>query len=184
MKLITTLVLTACVAFLAGCSSTPKKVDTGSIQASTFRFVELKGKPLPAYAEKERQAHTLVQNAITESLAARNIQRVEQGGDLTVAYLIIVGNGAVTTSIDDYFGYGRDSSKLMGKAHSAYGKSQNPDYCEAGTLLVDIIDSQSFKLLKRGYATRMLQANLPVDQRATRTKEAVEEILRDVKFEH
>jgi hypothetical protein len=71
----------------------------------------------------------------------------------------------------------------MGKAHSAYGKSQNPDYFEAGTLLVDIIDSKSFKLLKRGYATRMLQANLPMDQRATRIKEAVEEILRDVKFE-
>ena len=124
----------------------------------------------------------MVHNAITQSLERRQIQRVEQGGDITVAYLIIAGNNAETTTINDYFGYGKDADKLSEMAHSKYTDSKNPNYFEAGTLLIDIIDTRSFKLLKRGYASRQLLKNISDDARAARIQEVVDEILRDVRF--
>ena len=49
---------------VAGCSSTPTRVDTGSIHAATFSFVQ--GRPAPPeYAEQRAHIHTLIQNAIT-----------------------------------------------------------------------------------------------------------------------
>src|SRR5262245_35911657 len=97
---------------LAGCSSTPTKVDTGPIQGRTFKFMEQGAKPPPAYAERRETVHAMVQAAIVKNLAGRGVRPVTSDPDLTVAYLIIVGNNAATTSIDDYFGYGEDAAKL------------------------------------------------------------------------
>ena len=96
--------------------------------------------------------------------------------------LVIIGNGVVTESINDYFGYGENAEALHDKAHEAYTGSKNPNYFEAGTLLIDIVDSTSFKLLKRGYATRPTFKNLPDDVKAARIQEAVDEILRDMRI--
>jgi hypothetical protein len=124
----------------------------------------------------------MVQAAITKNLAGRGVSAAASGGDVTVAYLIIAGNNASTTSINDYFGYGEDAAALLDKAHTAYTGSKNPNYFEAGTLVIDIIDSKSFKLLRRGYATRPILRNLPDDARAARIQEVVDEILRDLRI--
>jgi hypothetical protein len=174
--------LAACILLLAGCSSTSSKIDTGPITARTFSFVNIKGKPIPDYAEREQQVHALVQNAITQSLARRQVQRVAQGGDVTVAYLVIVGNNAETASINDYFGYGKDADKLAEIAHTKYTDNKNPNYFEAGTLLIDFIDPRTYKVLKRGYASRALQPNLAPEARAARVSEVVEEILAGLRF--
>jgi hypothetical protein len=166
---------------LAGCSSTPTHVNKGPVRAQTFQFVNT-GKPLPAYAAPEQQVHTMVQSVIKESLAQRKVQHVNQGADVTVAYLIITGNNAVTSSIDEYFGYGRGASDLRDKAHDKYTSSNNPNYFEAGTLVIDIVDSKTWKLLERGYATRALLQNPTPEQRMTRLREVVEQILKDVEF--
>ena len=47
---------------------------------------------------------------------------------------------------------------------------------------LDIVDSKTFKLLKRGYATRPMFRNLPADERAARIQGVVDEILRDLRF--
>lgn len=166
---------------LAGCSSTPTKVDTGSIRARTFSFVDRGSKPSPTYAESRQAVHQMIQEAITKNLSARGLTRVDRGGDVTVGYLVIVGNNATTTTINDYFGYGADVSALHAKAHEAYTDNKNPNYFEAGTLLIDLTDSKSFKLLKRGYASRPILRNIPDDARAARIQEVVDEILRDVR---
>jgi len=183
MKSTTSLFLSVgCTLLLAGCSSTsPTKVDTGTITARTFNFVQPE-KPLPEFAERKRQIHELVQAAITQSLARRQVTRVDQGGDVTVAYLIVVGDNATTTEINDYFGYGRDTEKLWDKAHSEYTNGKNPNYFVAGTLLIDIIDSKTWKVLKRGYTTRVLLNNPTPEERAARVDAAVEEILGNVRF--
>jgi hypothetical protein len=106
---------------------------------------------------------------------------VEAGGDVTVAYLVIVGNNASTEMIDTYFGYGRDSSALHDKAHAAYGRSQNPNYFEAGTLLIDFIDSRTYKLLKRAYVVRPLLRNPSAEVRVERIQEAVDAVLGDLR---
>ncbi len=85
---------------VAGCK-TPAKVDKGPIRASTFSFIRPDPQAQAAFAEKEQQIHAIVQEAIAQNLTARGLRRVADGGDVTVAYLIIVGNNVTTTSIND-----------------------------------------------------------------------------------
>jgi hypothetical protein len=175
-------ILVAGVLALAGCSSTPASVETGRIQARTFSFVNRGAKAAPDFSDNREPVHGRIQQAITKHLAARGVARVASGGDVTVGYLVIVGNNASTMAINDYFGYGEDQDALQRKAHSAYTSNKNPNYFEAGTLVIDIIDAHSFKLLKRGHATRPLLKDISDDTRDARAQEVVDEILRDVRF--
>jgi hypothetical protein len=182
MKLTSLLILTAATLALAGCSSTPTKVDSGTIHARSFNFV-VRNTPPPAYADKRQAVHTMIQQAITKDLSANGVTKVNSGGDVTVGYLLIVGNNASTAMINDYFGYGENAGALQDKAHEAYTSNKNPNYFEAGTLVIDIVDSKTFKLLKRGYATRPLLKDITDEARAARIQEVVDEILRGVRFE-
>ncbi len=175
------LLLAAGILALAGCSSTPTHVGGGTIHASTFSYVDTGIKPPPGYADNRAAIHSMIQGAIARSLGSRGLHQVATGGEVTVAYLIITGNNASTAMINDYFGYGDDATALQDKAHKAYTENKNPNYFEAGTLVIDLIDSKSFKLLKRGYATRPILRNLPDDARAARIQEVADEILRDVR---
>jgi hypothetical protein len=182
MKLHSLLILAASALMLAGCSSTPSKVDSGNIRASTFSFVNRGARPNPGYADNRQHVHAMIQDSITKNLAARGVTKVAAGGDVTVGYLVIVGNNVSTELISDYFGYGEGASALHDKAHKAYTDGKNPNYFEAGTLVIDLVDSKSFKLLKRGYASRELLKNISDDARAARIQEVVDEILRDVRI--
>ncbi len=182
MKLNSLFLLAAGALALAGCSTPPNKVDSGTVHARTFSFVQRTTKPPPAYADNREVVHTMIQDAITKSLADRGVTKVASGGDVTVGYLVIVGNNATTESISDYFGYGEDAAALHEKAHAAYTGSKNPNYFEGGTLVIDIVDSKSFKVLKRGYATRPILRNLTNEARAERIQEAVNEILGSLRF--
>ena len=177
---ISSALLAAGLLSLTSCSS-PTKVDSGAIHAQTFSFIT-QNKPAPAYADNRAEIHAMVQKSISDSLAKRMVNKVDQRGDVIVAYLIIVGNNATTTSLNDYFGYGRDAAALVDKAHSKSTSSDNPNYFEAGTLVIDILDGKTFKLLRRNYATRALINNPTPEQQAKRINEVVEEILADAKF--
>ena len=52
----------------------------------------------------------------------------------------------------------------------------------AGTLLVDIIDAKTYKLLKRSYVARPLLRNPSAEVRAERIQEAVDAVLKDVRI--
>jgi len=177
MKTILNCLLAAGVVVLAGCSSTPSRVNTGPVHADTFSFVT--GRPAPPeYAEKRAQIHRLIQNAITTNLTTKGLSRAPAGGDVFVAYLLILGNNVSTTDVNDYFGYGRDSDALLDKAHEKSAiDSQNPNYYEAGALVIDVIDAKTYKLLYRNYAVRQVLRNLPEDARAERIQQAVDQAL-------
>lgn len=177
---IVTLNLAALLA--VGCSSTPTKVDRGPIHAATFSFTADSPPASPNYADSQAPIHAMVHNSISRNLASKGLAQVASGGDVIVAYLVIVGNNASTESINTYFGYGRDASALHDKAHDAYTGSKNPNYFEAGTLLVDIIDAKNYKLLKRSYVTRPVLRNPSAEVRAERIQEAVNEVLGDVRI--
>jgi hypothetical protein len=168
---------------LASCS-TPTRVDRGPIEASTFAFVEPGTRPAPAYADNSPAVHAMIQQAITENLAERGLRRATEPGqsDITVAYMIITGNNSTTTGINEYFGYGRDGDELHQIAHERYTDSPNPNYFEAGTLVVDLIDTHTYKLLWRGHRTRPLMATLSPDARAAQIRKDVDELLRKVRF--
>jgi len=152
------------------------------IRARTFSFVDPGPKTPPTYADNRQVIHSMIQDAITKDLAAKGVARVASGGDITVGYLLIVGNNASTAAINDYFGYAGDVSALHQKAQDAYTANKNPNYFEAGTLIIDLTDGKTFKLIKRGYASRPILRELPTDARAARIQEVVDEILRDARF--
>jgi hypothetical protein len=183
MKLKLLLTLNLAALLIAGCG-TPTKVDTGSIQAATFSFIAGGTKPVPDFADSREQVHAMIQDSISRNLAGKGLNKVASGGDLIVAYLVIAGNNSSTEAINTYFGYGRDFSALHDKAHEAYTDSKNPNYFEAGTLLVDLIDAKTYKLLKRAYVTRPLLRNPAAEVRAERIQEAVDTVLRDVRISH
>ena len=183
MKFNSLIALAAVVLTLAGCSSTPTKVSTGTIHGKTFSFVNRGERPSPDYADNRQAIHQMIQAAITKNLAARGITRVDSGGDLTVGYLIIIGNNASTEAINDYFGYGEGANELHEIAHDAYTGAKNPNYFEAGTLVIDIIDNKNQKLVKRDYATETIIRNLAPEARAERIQEVVDRILRGTTFE-
>lgn len=170
------------LSLLTGCT-TPTHIDKGAIHASTFNFI----RPTPrqagaSFSERDQQVHGFIQDAITGNLAGRNVNRVAQGGDVTVAYLIIVGNNANTTAINDYFSYTEDGIELAEEAQKAYNKHPNQNYFEAGTLLVDIIDNRTQKVVMRNYVVRPLAPNASPNERKNRIQQAVNELLYDVRI--
>lgn len=182
MRLNLPILLAVAVLALAGCSSTPTKVDTGPIHARTFSFVDRGNRPAPGFADNRQAAHVMIQAAIAKDLAARGVTQVAAGGDVMVGYLIIIGNHVSTEAINDYFGYNEGAEALQEKAHDAYTNSKNPNDFEAGTLLIDITDGKNYRLLKRGYATRFLDPNATAEVRAERIQEVVDKILGNVRI--
>ena len=182
MKQILNCLLAAGILVLAGCSSTPVRVNSGAIRATTFSYVT--GRPMPPdYAEKRAQIHRLIQSAITTNLTAKGLSRVPAGGDVYVAYLLILGDNVSTTDVDDYFGYGRNADALLDKAHEKGAiESKNPNYFLAGTLVVDLIDAKNYKLLYRNYVVRQVLRNVPEDVRAERVQAAVDQALANLRI--
>lgn len=180
IRILTSLFTLAGALLLAGCS-TPSQVNSGAIQGKTFSFV---GGGVPAkaeFADNREQAHSLIQKALTESLTEKGLTKVPTGGDVTVAYLVVLGNNVATETINTYFGYGRDASGLENKAHKAYTGNDNPNYFEGGTLLVDLIDTKTFKLLERHHVTRPLLRDATAEVREANIREAVSAVMKDVK---
>jgi hypothetical protein len=172
-------VLVSCLA-LAGCS-TPTSVDTGAVKARTFDFVA-PGKA--DFADDSASTHTLIQAAIEDTLEGKGLSRIDGGGDVKVAYLVLVGNNVSTVAINDYFGYGRDDEALAALAHRASAVENNdPDYYEAGALVIDIIDAGTHKLLRRDHVVRPLFRNTPPDVREARIRDAVAEALDGLKID-
>jgi hypothetical protein len=166
---------------LAACSSVKNHVDKGPVKAGTFSFLNTGSKQAPDYADQSAQAHAMVQQAITKNLAARGITHTATGGDITVAYLIIVGNNSTTTSLNGYFGYTQDSDALVQKVHSQQtGADKARGYFEAGTLVIDIVDPGTSKLLQRRSIQAQVLRNLPQEQRSERVQAIVDQALKDV----
>lgn len=179
IRILTSFFALAGALLLAGCS-TPTEVDSGAIKGKTFSFV---GGGVPAkadFADNREQAHSQLQKAMTDSLAEKGLTKVPTGGDVTVAYLVVLGNNVATEAINTYFGYGRDASGLEDKAHKAYTGNNNPNYFEAGTLVVDFIDTKSFKLLQRHHVTRPVLRDATAEVREANLREAVTAVMKNV----
>jgi hypothetical protein len=185
MKTNTCSIIVAGAIALAGCSSVKTHVDTGPIRARSFSFINTGSKAVPDYAEKRKQVHAAVQEAITKNLAAKGVSYVEKGGDVTVAYLIIAGNNSTTTSLNEYFGYTDDAIAMTDKVHKSQAvKANDRGYFEAGTLVIDILDPRTSKVLKRATIQAQILRELPLDEREARLQKFVDEALSDLQIAH
>jgi hypothetical protein len=135
-------------------------------------------KQTPDYAEANKQAHAIVQKALIQNLAAKGVTYSPTNGDVTVAYLIILGNNVATTSLNEYFGYTDDSDALVDKVHKQQTETKdNRAYFESGTLVVDVLDPKTSKLLQRRSIQAPVLRNLPTEQRAARVQTIVDQAL-------
>jgi|SRR3954468_1747286 hypothetical protein len=176
-----TLLMALFVLALAACSTVKTNVDNGPITARTFSFLNTGPKAAPSYADKTPEVHVAIQKAILRSLMAKGVTYVGNGGDVTVGYLIIVGNHVSTSSINDYFGYTDDADALLKKAHKDQATtSDNRAYFETGTLIIDFIEPATSKLLQRRTIQAEVMRDLTTEQRAARIQSLVEKELSSV----
>jgi hypothetical protein len=168
---------------VAGCSSVKTHVDKGPVNAHTFSFLDSGTRPLPSDAEGSSQAHALIQQAIVNNLASKGVSHVASGGDVIVAYLVIVGNNVATTSLNAYFGYTADAEELVDKVHKEQtGSETSRGYFEAGTLVIDILDPKTSKVLQRRSIHAEILRNLPMEKRVERVQGIVDQALQNVRF--
>jgi hypothetical protein len=165
---------------VASCSSVKTYVDNGHVKARTFSWLDTGSRPTPDFAEDRKEAHALVQQAITKNLAARGVSHVPTGGNITVAYLIVVGNNVATTSLNSYFGYTPDSEALVEKVHTQQTAEANRGYFESGTLVIDFLDPTTSKLLQRRSIHAQVLRDLPMEKRTERIQSVVDQALGDV----
>jgi hypothetical protein len=163
-----------------GCAtSEPARFSTSPVKARTFNFVRMDVDKQAPYAEKRAEVNAHIQTAITASLAAKGLTRVETNGDVAVLYLIIISDGASTKTINDYFGYSDAAYALQDKAHEAFViDKRNPTAFDAGTLVIDIADMKAGTILWRNFVYRPILRDLPADQRQVRVQEAVNEAFK------
>jgi hypothetical protein len=166
---------------IPGCISAAKRVDKGPVKAHTFNFAPRAPAGSPAIADEREEVHKIVQDAITENLAGKGISRVAAGGDVAVAYLIIIGDQATAESINTYFGYGRSANELHEQAQNNSSTNQVAMYCKPGTLLVDIIDSQNYEVIRRNYVVRPALGDPSAAVQAARIQEAVDAVLKGLR---
>jgi len=167
-------------AVLAGCSSVKTYVNKAPVRARTFSYLNTGSRDVPSYAEASKQAHAMIQQALNRNLAAKGVQPVPSGGDVTVAYLVIVGNNSTTTSLNSYFGYTDESNAFVDKIHAQETGNQARGYFEEGTLVVDFIDPGTSKVLQRRSIQAPLLRNLPAETRSERIQTIVDQVLKDV----
>jgi len=163
------------------CSSVKHQVYKGTVKGRTFSFLTAGPRELPSYAEERQEAHHMVQQAIIKNLAAKGLAYTPSGGDVTVAYLIVVGNNSTTTSLNDYFGYTADTEAFVNRVHSEQtGNKDARGYFEAGTLVIDFVNPATSKLLQRRSIRAEVLRNLPAETRSARVQEVVDQALKDV----
>jgi hypothetical protein len=123
----------------------------------------------------------MVQQALIQNLAAKGVTYTPNNGEATVAYLIIVGNNVATTSLNQYFGYTDDSDALVEKVHKQQAESKdNRGYFEAGTLVIDVLNPKTSKLLQRRSIEAQVMRNLPAEQRSARVQKIVDQALANL----
>jgi len=134
--------------------------------------------------EKEQKAHAMIQEAIIGNLAAKGVSHVDAGGDVVLAYLIIVGDGAITTYRDEYFGFDSDAPELMDEIHDRSLKKDGRNYTVAGTLVIDVLDGKTSKLLRRTSIESEILRDISMETRVARLQAVVDKALGDLKIVH
>jgi len=155
----------------------PKGTSKGYASA---RFVTEGAKPLPQFARIEADVNGMIQNSIRSLFQDSGMEFRPAGSesDVAVTYLLIMQNNIGTTAIEDYFGYGREVESILTAAHEKWVvKGNNQDRFEAGTIVIDVLDAATSKLVYRGFAHGDIKRDISDEERATRIDEAIEEAL-------
>ncbi len=135
-------------------------------------------KSVPTFANPDDRANHAIQSALASTFRGKGFAVDPANADLTVAYLIVLQNNATTQLIDDYFGFGRSSMQIAEIAHDrGVIRNNRADYYQAGTVVIDIIDNKTGKLVYRDFATRDVTNDMSDAQLQAHANSAVQEAL-------
>lgn len=163
------------LAFLSACQTVeqPKGSSHGYKSARLVR-----PKSVPTFANPDDRANHAIQTALGSAFRSKGFAVDPADADLTVAYLIVLQNNATTKLIDDYFGFGRSSMQIAEIAHDrGVIRNNRADYYQAGTVVIDIIDNKTGKLVYRDFATRDVTNDMSDAQLQAHANSAVQEAL-------
>jgi hypothetical protein len=100
-----------------------------------------------------------------------------------VAYLIVGGNNVATTSLNDYFGYSNDANALVDMIHKQQAvNDQSRNYFQQGTLIVDLVDPGTGKLLWRNSMQRDIVRNVTPETRVERIQEVTDAVFQPLQI--
>jgi hypothetical protein len=158
-------------ALLACTSVVPATTDydpNASFDYRTFMWLERKQAEAEGRQARNPWVDERIRSAIDEQLASQGFRAVKTAPDFRVGYHV---------SLDSRL----DASRLNARYGHPVGWGGSPGYTsrdfEVGTLIIDIVDARSDRLVWRGWAARRLpQVALPDDTDAI-VRSAVAEIL-------
>ena len=176
MRRFATLGLAVSFAFV-GCSSIsvrhdyePSQVD--AMQAyTTYSWLSLPQRDDP------RIHNEIVENRVVEAvdteLAAKGYEKVADGADFKVGYHVALSSAIAVTQVNEYYGYGY----RYWRPYSAYGFTNTyvTEY-QQGTLIVDVVDTNSDELVWRGFAQSEVSPTSDPEKNRGKINKAVEKI--------
>ncbi|GEM_PF-472772 len=145
---------------------------------SSARLVH-RGSQSPAITDAtEKQVHGMIQKSISKQFGAKGMSYGGSTAELVVAYLVIYQEPGMTASYEDYFGYGRNAAEISDVAHIR-GSLENtrPDYFRQAGVLIDVIDSNTNKLVYRNLAKGDVVKGVSASTRAARIDAAIGQAL-------
>ena len=127
----------------------------------------------------KNKVHGMIQKSIKSDFTSHGISYGKSQSDLTVAYLILLQNKAITYHYNEYFGQGPNANEIARKAHEegVINKKDVSAYHNRAGIIVDIIDTQTNKVIySHFYATDVV--HVPTDaERARRIDYAIKSTL-------
>lgn len=170
--------LFACLVVLLGCS----KMNVTSQHADNVDFSHYKTwnwLPEPAVTPAPTDSTITdpavlvrIEKAIENQLIAQGYRKTSDAPDFFVKYFAALRTNLSQTTVDDRY----DDASYAG-----YTQDWQTDYTHVwhqGSLLIDVLDAKSAKLVWRGYASTELKPNASYQEREKRVQDAVAKILK------
>ena len=161
-----------------GCATSVEMPKGRSKGYASARFIRLENPARPSGTETSQAVNAMIQEAIAAQFANHGLRIAETDADLIIAYLLIIQDNVSTRTIDEYFGYGRDTDGIAELAQErGVVKSNRPERFEAGAIVIDLLDARTNRLVYRSYARRDMVENVSDPVRRARIDDAVAEAL-------
>ncbi len=109
-----------------------------------------------------------IRDDIDRHLADKGYVRVNTEADFSVIYQVTIEGETIVQTLDYYTGSNWKENYLAGPSQRRY---------EEGTLIIDILDGESGRLIWRGTATAEVRQRVSIEDRSARVAEAVRKVL-------
>lgn len=169
------------IVLLNGCKSIdlPKGTSKGY---STYSIYKHSPERMPDFSSRKDRSHEIIKDTIRQKFSEKGLKELESIDDaeLVVAYLVVVQDNATSAAIRDY--YINSGTEILSEAHKRHRKKAKKskkyytDSYLTGTLIVDVIDTESNELIYRDYATRLMFDSMAEEERDQAVVEAVSEV--------